>query len=45
MTDLVLALSQTPHHDPVEQPLPDWAATWMQEYDRGTDMTSFVGEG
>lgn len=37
-----LALSQTPHHDPADQPLPQWAATWMAEYDRGTDMTAFV---
>ena len=32
-----------PHHDPADQPLPDWADTWMREYDRGTDMTTFVG--
>ena len=37
-----LALSQTPNHDPAVQPLPDWADTWMREYDRGTDMTKFV---
>jgi predicted metal-dependent hydrolase len=40
-----LALSQTPHHDPADQPLPAWAATWMREYGRGTDMTTFVGKG
>ncbi len=40
-----LALSQTPHHDPANQPLPDWVATWMREYDRGTDMTTFFGRG
>ncbi len=40
-----LALSQTPHHDPADQPLPDWADAWMAEYARGTDMTSFVGAG
>ncbi|GLE51560.1 metal-dependent hydrolase [Mycobacterium montefiorense] len=39
-----LALSQMPHHDPADQPLPAWAATWMREYDRGTDMTTFVGK-
>jgi predicted metal-dependent hydrolase len=38
-----LALSQTPNHDPADQPLPDWAATWMTEYERGTDMTAFTG--
>ncbi len=38
-----LALSQTPRHDPADQPLPDWANTWMREYDRGTDMTRFFG--
>jgi predicted metal-dependent hydrolase len=36
-----LALSQMPHHDPADQPLPGWADTWMREYDRGTDMTMF----
>jgi predicted metal-dependent hydrolase len=40
-----LALSQTPHHHPADQPLPDWADTWMREYDRGTDMTTFFGRG
>ncbi|OBK16624.1 metal-dependent hydrolase [Mycobacterium asiaticum] len=40
-----LALSQTPHHDPADQPLPKWAGNWMAEYDRGTDMTTFVDEG
>lgn len=38
-----LMLSQTPKHDPADQPLPDWADTWMREYDRGTDMTTFFG--
>ena len=37
-----LALSQAPNHDPGEQPLPDWADTWMAEYQRGTDMTTFT---
>jgi predicted metal-dependent hydrolase len=36
-----LALSQMPHHDPADQPLPDWADTWMREYERGTDMRMF----
>jgi hypothetical protein len=38
-----LVLSQTPHHDPADQPLPAWIDTWMREYDRGTDMTAFFG--
>jgi predicted metal-dependent hydrolase len=38
-----LALSQTPNHDPAHQPLPAWADTWMREYERGTDMTTFFG--
>ncbi|MFY9764168.1 MAG: hypothetical protein WAK42_04050, partial [Mycobacterium sp.] len=38
-----LMLSQTPHHDPADQPLPDWADTWMGEYERGRDMTRFYG--
>ena len=38
-----LVLSQTPHHDPADQPLPEWAETWMREYDRGSDMTAFFG--
>jgi predicted metal-dependent hydrolase len=37
-----LALSQAPNHDPRDQPLPDWADTWMAEYARGTDMTTFA---
>ena len=37
-----LALSQTPYHDPADQPLPDWARTWMRAYDRGVDMTTFA---
>lgn len=38
-----LAMSQTPYHDPADQPLPEWADTWMREYDRGADMTTFFG--
>ena len=38
-----LVLSQTPHHDPTEQPLPPSADHWMREYDRGTDMTTYFG--
>jgi predicted metal-dependent hydrolase len=39
-----LALSQTPNHDPAHQPVPNWAATWMAEYEQGTDMTTFAGD-
>lgn len=38
-----LALSQAPYHDPADQPLPDWAETWMRAYERGADMTTFAG--
>jgi predicted metal-dependent hydrolase len=38
-----LLMSQTPNHDPAQQPLPRWADTWMREYERGTDMTTFTG--
>ena len=38
-----LMLSQTPKHDPADQPLPKWADTWMREYDQGADMTTFFG--
>jgi hypothetical protein len=36
-----LLLSQALHHDPADQPLPDWADTWMREYAQGRDMTTF----
>lgn len=39
-----LALSQAPNHEPGEQPLPAWADTWMAEYARGTEMTTFAGQ-
>jgi hypothetical protein len=38
-----LMLTQTPHYDPADQPLPGWADTWMREYKRGSDMTTFYG--
>ncbi|OBH37622.1 hypothetical protein A5690_05600 [Mycobacterium intracellulare] len=38
-----LWLSQTPYHNPADQPLPDWADTWTREYARGTDMALFAG--
>lgn len=39
-----VVLSQAPNHDPGEQPLPDWANTWMAEYAHGTDMTTFAAD-
>ncbi|MEB4208041.1 metal-dependent hydrolase [Mycobacterium sp. 94-17] len=38
-----LMLSQTPGHDPADQPLPAWADVWMRSYDEGTDMRTFFG--
>lgn len=38
-----LILSQTPHHDPADQPLPAGADVWMREYVKGTDMTKYFG--
>ena len=38
-----LILSQTPHHDPADQPLPASADTWMRDYASGTDMTRYFG--
>lgn len=31
------------NQDSADQPLPDWADTWMREYGRGTNMTTFFG--
>lgn len=36
-----LIASQAPYHNPTDQPLPEWAAVWMAEYERGIDMTTF----
>ncbi len=38
-----LMLSQTPHHDPADQPLPACAEQWMRDYDRGADMRTYFG--
>lgn len=38
-----LALSQTPMHDPADQPLPAWTDEWMRAYERGVDMTRYFG--
>jgi predicted metal-dependent hydrolase len=35
--------SITPNYDHDNQPLPEWAATWFDHYDRGEDMTMFYG--
>lgn len=39
-----LITSQAPYHNPTDQPLPEWAAVWMAEYERGVDMTTFFDE-
>jgi hypothetical protein len=39
-----LIKSQAPYHNPRDQPLPEWAAVWMAEYERGVDMTTFFDE-
>jgi predicted metal-dependent hydrolase len=31
-------LSQTPHHDPAHQPLPEFAARWFARYEHGDDI-------
>ncbi|HEX4190897.1 MAG TPA: metal-dependent hydrolase [Marmoricola sp.] len=38
-----LLLSQTPKHDPANQPLPDLAFAWMAAYESGADLTRFTG--
>ena len=32
-----------PGYDHENQPLPEWAATWFEHWDRGEDMTMFYG--
>lgn len=39
-----LITSQAPYHNPAVQPLPKWAAVWMEEYERGVDMTTFFDQ-
>ncbi len=39
-----LIASQAPYHNPADQPLPEWAAVWMAEYERGADMTTFFDQ-
>ena len=39
-----LITSQAPYHNPADQPLPKWAAVWMEEYERGVDMTTFFNQ-
>ena len=38
-----ILLSQLPHHKPANEPLPAFARTWFAAYERGEDMTTFVG--
>ncbi|MCZ4551040.1 metal-dependent hydrolase [Gordonia rubripertincta] len=35
--------SVMPNYDHDNQPLPEWAATWFDHFDRGEDMTQFYG--
>jgi predicted metal-dependent hydrolase len=36
-----LLLSQVPHHRPAAEPLPKFADTWFESYERGHDVTRF----
>lgn len=38
-----LVRSQLPNHRPADEPVPRWADTWLQAYERGLDMTQFEG--
>ncbi|MFO0696666.1 MAG: metal-dependent hydrolase [Polyangiales bacterium] len=38
-----LLRSQLPYHKPADEPLPRWAETWFDAYERGVDMTTFEG--
>jgi hypothetical protein len=35
--------SVMPGYDHDNQPLPEWAATWFEHWERGDDMTMFYG--
>ncbi len=35
--------SQRPGHDPAHEPLPAYADSWFEAYDRGDDMTNYEG--
>lgn len=35
--------SQTPHHDPATERVPDWFDTWVSAYEAGEDMAHFYG--
>jgi predicted metal-dependent hydrolase len=36
-------LSQTPFHDPAQEPLPEFAARWFDRYDSGGDVVRWYG--
>ena len=38
-----LARSQTPRHDPAQEPLPAWVDEWHAAYDCGADVTTYEG--
>jgi predicted metal-dependent hydrolase len=37
------AKAQTPHHDPADEPLPNWAQEWNAAYDAGADIATYAG--
>ena len=36
-----LILSQVPHHRPQKEPLPSFADTWHESYNKGLDVTRY----
>jgi predicted metal-dependent hydrolase len=38
-----LAMSQTPRHDPAQEPLPAWVDEWHAAYASGADVTTYEG--
>lgn len=38
-----LICAQMPWYNHDKQPLPEWAETWFEHYDRGDDMSNFYG--
>ncbi|HEY8378546.1 MAG TPA: metal-dependent hydrolase [Nannocystis sp.] len=43
VSSIRVLLSQLPGHDPAKEPLPGFADAWHAAYERGEDMTRFVG--
>jgi predicted metal-dependent hydrolase len=40
-----LAKSQTPNHNPADEPLPQWVDQWFAAFDAKADVTSYEGVG